>query len=284
MKTGSKVLTAFIIIVFLLAGSIGFFMRSGGISDYGDIAVVNVSGVIYESRPVVEILRRYEKQDGVRAIVVRIDSPGGGVAASQEIYEELSRIRRESNKPLVASLGGVAASGGYYVACGADEIIANPGTLLGSIGAVISTVNMEELFEKIGLKYKIIKSGHFKDTGSSVRELTEEEAALLQELVDNIHRQFLNVVKERRQVRENQVEKIGDSRIFTGEQALELNLVDRMGTFYDAVEAAAGLAGLEEWDLIEERKRRTLRELIFGLMPAGSGELFIPLYMMQKGQ
>lgn len=282
MKTGSRVFAVFAAVVLLLISSIVFFLQKRDVSEYGGVAVVRVTGIIYESRPVVELLRRYEENASVRAIVVRIDSPGGGVAASQEIYEELNRIRKKGEKPVVASLGGVAASGGYYIACAAEEIIASPGTVTGSIGAIISTVNMEELFRKLGLEYRVIKSGDFKDAGSAVRELTSEEADLFQELVDDIHRQFLDVVRERRGLDDEQVERAGDSRIFTGRQALELNLLDRMGTFYDAVEAAAGLAGLERWDVIEERRRRTLRDIILGALPAGA--VFVPLYMLHQGQ
>ena len=281
MKTGSKVLAVFAAVVLFLVASIGFFLQKRDVSAYGGVAVVSVTGVIYESRPVVELLRRHEENAAVKAIVVRIDSPGGGVAASQEIYEELGRIRDKGEKPVVASLGGVAASGGYYIACAAEEIIASPGTVTGSIGAIISTVNMEELFRKIGLEHRVIKSGDFKDAGSAARELSREEADLFQQLVDDIHNQFLEAVRERRGLDDQQVAMIGDSRILTGQQALELNLLDRTGTFYDAVEAAAGLAGLERWDLIEERRRRTLRDIILGVLPAGAGDAFVPLYMMQ---
>ncbi len=284
MKTGSRVFAVFAAVVLFLISSIVFFLQKRDVSEYGRVAVVSVTGIIYESRPVVELLRRYEENVSVKAIVVRIDSPGGGVAASQEIYEELNRIRVKGEKPVVASLGGVAASGGYYIACAAEEIVASPGTITGSIGAIISTVNMEELFRKLGLEYKVIKSGDFKDAGSAVRELTGEEADLFQELVDDIHRQFLDVVRERRGLDDEQVERAGDSRIFTGQQALELDLLDRMGTFYDAVETAAGLAGLERWDVIEERRRRTLRDIILGALPAGAGGVFVPLYMLHGGQ
>lgn len=284
MKTGAKVLAVFLAVVAFLAVSIVFFLHKRDISDYGGIAVVSINGVIMESRPVVELIRRHEENPAVKAFVVRIDSPGGGVAASQEIYAELGRIREEGEKPVVASLGGVAASGGYYIACAADKIIASPGTVTGSIGAVISNVNMEELFRKIGLDLRVVKSGEFKDTGSAARELSPEELELLQGLVDDIHGQFLSVVRERRGLDGKQVESIADSRVFTGRQALGLNLLDSTGTFYDAVEAAAELAGLERWDLIEERRRRSLRDIILGALPAGAGDAFIPLYMLYRGQ
>lgn len=284
MKTGMKVLAVFLAVVIFLFASIAFFLSKRDVPDYGGIAVVGISGVIMESRPVVELIRRHEENPAVKAFVIRIDSPGGGVAASQEIYEELSRIREEGEKPVVASLGGVAASGGYYIACAADKIIAAPGTVTGSIGAVISTVNMEELFKKIGLEFRAVKSGEFKDTGTAARELSQDELDLLQGLVDDIHGQFVSVVRERRELDVEQAERIADSRVFTGRQALELNLLDSTGTFYDAVEAAAALAGLERWDLVEERRRRTLRDIILGALPAGAGESFIPLYMMLGGR
>ncbi len=284
MKTGSKFFVLFILIVLFLAVSIMFFIQRRESEEYGGIAVVSVTGVIYESRPVVELLRKYEENPAVKAFVVRIDSPGGGVAASQEIYSELARIRDKGEKPVVASLGGVAASGGYYIACAAEKIIANPGTVTGSIGAIINTVNMKDLFSKLGIEHTAVKSGDYKDSGSSSRELTLEETALFQGLVDNIQGQFLSVVAERRGLSEDELALVADGRIVTGEQALGLNLLDGIGTFYEAVEDAASLAGLKRWDLIEQRRRRTLRDVVFGLLPSGSESYFAPLYILHRGQ
>ncbi len=284
MKKSSKILVGFLLVVSFLTAALVSFIRERDPSQYGGIAVVSVAGVIYESRPVVDLLRRYAEDPSVRAIVIRIDSPGGGVAASQEIYSEVDRIRSEGELPVVASLGGVAASGGYYIACGAEKIIANPGTVTGSIGAIISTVNMEELFGKLGIEHSAVKSGDYKDAGSASRRLTGEEEELFQGLVDNIHAQFIGVVRERRGISEEILSRIGDGRIFTGEQALELGMLDRLGTFYDAVEEAAELAGLTKWDLVEERRRRTLRDIILGFMPAGAESVIAPLYILNQGR
>ncbi len=284
MKAGSKFLVLFILIVLFLAASIMFFIQRRESEEYGGVAVVSVTGVIYESRTVVELLRGYEENPAVKAFVVRIDSPGGGVAASQEIYSELARIRDKGEKPVVASLGGVAASGGYYIACAAEKIIANPGTVTGSIGAIINTVNMQDLFSKLGIEHTAVKSGDYKDSGSSSRELTREETVLFQGLVDNIQKQFLSVVAERRGLSEEELALVADGRIVTGEQALGLNLLDGIGTFYEAVEDAASLAGLKRWDLIEQRRRRTLRDVVFGLLPPGSENYFAPLYILHRGQ
>ncbi len=284
MKAGAKFLVLFLLIVLFLAASIMFFIQRRESEEYGGIAVVSVTGVIYESRSVVELLRGYEENPAVKAFVVRIDSPGGGVAASQEIYSELARIRDKGEKPVVASLGGVAASGGYYIACAAEKIIANPGTVTGSIGAIINTVNMKDLFSKLGISHTAVKSGDYKDSGSSSRELTREETVLFQGLVDNIHGQFLSVVAERRGLSEDELALVADGRIVTGEQALGLNLLDGIGTFYEAVEDAASLAGLKRWDLIEQRRRRTLRDVVFGLLPQGSESYFAPLYILQRGR
>ncbi|RLB04997.1 MAG: signal peptide peptidase SppA, partial [Deltaproteobacteria bacterium] len=158
------------------------------------VGVVEITGVISNSREVIRQIKSFVSDGGVKAIVLRIDSPGGGVGASQEIYREVIKARR--SKKVVASLGGVAASGGYYVACGADEIVANPGTITGSIGVVMQFANIEELLKKIGYKGYVIKSGPHKDIGSPFREMTQEERILLQEVIDTVHRQFIRAVAE----------------------------------------------------------------------------------------
>ena len=284
MKTGIKVLVVFLglsvsaLIIFLAAASGILLQRRAGLGS-GRIAVVNIRNGVYDSRNVIDLLHRYDKNPRVKGIVVRIDSPGGGVAAVQEIYLELDKIRMLGEKPVVASLGSVAASGGYLIACAADRIIANPGTVTGSIGVLISTLSMEELLGKIGIDFKTIKSGEYKDTGASVRKITSDEEVCLQTLVDDMHRQFVEVVKTRRGMDDEQVTAVSDGRIFSGEQALELNLVDELGTFYDAVETAAELAGIERWEIIEEKRRRNLWQVIFGAVSRGHGRIIAPLYL-----
>ena len=207
------------------------------------VGVCEVTGVISDSREILRGLKSLVEDGGVKAIVIRIDSPGGGVGAAQEIYREIVKSRKV--KKVVASLGGVAASGGYYVACGADRIVANPGTITGSIGVVMQFANLEELLGKIGYKGYVVKSGTYKDIGSPFREMTQKERVLLQEVIDTVHRQFVDTVVESRNLLRDDVEAVADGRILSGEQALNLGLVDQLGNFEDSVVLAADLGGIK---------------------------------------
>ena len=230
------------------------------------VGLIRVEGGIYDSRRVIDDLERMAEDPGIRAIVLRVDSPGGGAAASQEIYDCIRGVQ-EQGMPLVVSMGSVAASGGYYIACTADTIFANPGTLTGSIGVVMSFTNLEELFGKIGLDFEVIKSGRFKDTGSWSRQMTDDERALLQGTIDDIHAQFVEAVVEGRGMGYDAVAALADGRIFSGRQALEAGLVDRLGTLEDAVEVAALMGGIEGEPHVEEpvrRERLTLWQLLSG--------------------
>jgi protease-4 len=211
---------------------------------FGDkIGVVPVEGPILDSHDVIDQIARFRKELSIKAIIIRIDSPGGGVGPSQEIYQEILRTSQE--KKVVASLGGVAASGGYYIASAADRIVANPGTLTGSIGVLMQFLSFEELLGKIGIHLEVLKSGEFKDTGSPHRELTQKEKDLLQTLIADIQRQFVEAVARGRHLSSESVWKIADGRILSGAQAKELGLVDMMGNFHDAVALAKQLAGIE---------------------------------------
>ncbi len=207
------------------------------------VGVIDVFDVITDSRRVLEELAEYRDDSSVRAIVVRIDSPGGAVGPSQEIYSEIVRTRQ--TKTVVASLGGMAASGGYYIACGADLIVANPGTLTGSIGAIMEFMNLEELYKWARVENVVVKSGRYKDMGSTNRPLTSEEQALLQEMVDDVLAQFVDAIALGRNLPPDQVRAIADGRIFTGAQAQKLGLVDRLGNYNDAIDAAAEMSGIE---------------------------------------
>ena len=204
------------------------------------VAVIPVNGLISDSESTIEQLKRFVKDDSIKAIVLRINSPGGGVAPSQEIYEEVKKAR--AKKPVIASMGALAASGGYYIACAAQRVYANPGTITGSIGVIMPFMNVKDLVEKIGLKGMTVKSGAFKDIGSPLRDMTPREQELLQAVVDNVHLQFVNAVADGRNLDRNDVLRIADGRIFTGEQAKELGLVDVLGNLEDAV-ADAGKLG-----------------------------------------
>ena len=207
------------------------------------VAILPISGLITDSEATIEQLKKFAKDDSVKAIVVRLNTPGGGVGPSQEIYEEVRKIR--GKKVIVASMGALAASGGYYIACGADKIFANPGTITGSIGVLMQFVNVKDLIEKIGVKGFVIKSGSFKDTGSPVREMSPEERKLLQNVIDNVHSQFVNAVVEGRKLPREEVLAIADGRILSGEQAKELGLVDVLGNQEDAVAEAGKMAKIE---------------------------------------
>jgi len=207
------------------------------------VAVVDITGVITDPFEVNRTLRELGERSDVKAVVLRIESPGGAVGPSQEIHREIQRLREK--KTVVASMGAVAASGGYYAAVAANRIMANPGTVTGSIGVVVEFINAEGLLGKIGLKGYVVKSGEFKDVGSPFREMKKEEKELIQSLIDDINGQFIRAVAEGRGLEYAQVEKLADGRVFTGAQARELKLIDELGGLSDAVELGAKLAGID---------------------------------------
>jgi protease-4 len=207
------------------------------------VVVIKIEGVITDSGPVIEKLDKIKNNAGIKAVVLRIDSPGGSVAPSQEIYEELIKLREK--KTIVASFGSVAASGGYYIASAAHKIIANPGSITGSIGVIIEFANIEELIGKIGLKSVVIKSGKYKDIRSPTREIESAELELIQGVIDSIHSQFIDAVALGRDIEREKIVAIADGRIFSGEQAKEQGLVDELGNLQDAIKRAAEIAGIE---------------------------------------
>lgn len=218
------------------------------------VGVVKVEGFIGDTHDVIEQLNQFSKDDGIKAVILRIDSPGGGVASSQEIYEAVIDLKK--NKKVVASMGSVAASGGYMVACAADKIVANPGTITGSISAVMHFANAEELLKKLGLKASVVKSGKFKDIGSPVREMTAEEKALIQGLVDDIYDQFLDMVARARNIPKENLRKIADGRVFTGRQAHKLGLVDYLGDMGYALTLAGEMSGIKgKPDVVYPKKK-----------------------------
>lgn len=233
------------------------------------VALIKLTGVIYDSEATIKRLKRFGDDDRIKAIVVRVDSPGGGVAASQEIYQEIKRLREEKGKKIVVSMGSVAASGGYYVACGADHVVANPGTVTGSIGVIAEWYNYGELLDWAGLKPEVVKSGALKDIGSPVRPLNDEERRLLQSMIDQLYNQFVGVVVEARNGKkgldEARIRVLADGRVFTGAEALENGLVDELGNERTAVLAAARLVGIEGEPAIVEppaEKSFTLWDLL----------------------
>ncbi|UCG11401.1 MAG: signal peptide peptidase SppA [Deltaproteobacteria bacterium] len=236
-----------ILILAVLLGSIAWLShvrgRKTGLVFGEKVAVVEVKGVIADAQPTIENLTEFSKDTSVKAVVVRIESPGGGVSPSQELYQEIGRLA--SDKPVVVSMGSVAASGGYYIAAAAQKIYANPGTITGSIGVIFQFTNLEELFKKIGFRMEIVKSGAYKDVGNPSRPMTAEERAYLQAMIDNVHQQFVRDVAQGRRMPVEKVREVADGRIFTGEQAKELGLVDELGNLKDAIDAAAKMAAIE---------------------------------------
>jgi protease-4 len=229
---------------FIFIFGMAYWTGGSSLWSVGDrVGIVFVKGIITESKSTVELLKKYEDDGHVRAVVVRIDSPGGGVAACQEIYDAVAAVKKK--KKVVTSMGSVAASAGYYVACASDKIVANPGSVTGSIGALMHFSNLEELLKKIGLKSSVIKSGKFKDIGSPVREMTLEERQLIQGVIDDIYDQFLTTVSQTRKIPKETLRPIADGRIFTGRQAMKLGLVDELGGMDHSIDLAVNLAGIK---------------------------------------
>jgi len=266
---GVFVLVSILGLIFAISYVVGRWglFEGRGISFSNDkIAVISIQGVLTSSTETIRQFKQYEENEDVKALVLRIDSPGGTVVAAQEIYAEILKLRE--NKVVLASMGNVAASGGYYVASATEEIVANPGTITGSIGVISEYPNIEQLMKKVGLRSEVLKSGRFKDLGNPMREMTEEEKQLLQDLIDNIHRQFIRDVALGRGRTIEEIELLADGRVFTGEQAKENGLVDRLGNFQDALDRAAELAGIEGKPVIlyPEKKRKKIWEyLVQGL-------------------
>lgn len=235
----------------------------GGWGSDNKIALIRVEGIIVDSRKIVKKLRRYRDDPDIKAILIRIDSPGGGVAPSQEIYDELIDIQREGVKKVVSSMGTVAASGGYYIAAATDLIVANPGTLTGSIGVIMELTNIEGLLQKIGVEGVTIKSGENKDVGSPFRKMKKEERALLQNVLDDVHSQFIEAVAEGRSLHIEEVRRLADGRIFSGRQAQEVGLVDELGSLELAIQRSAEMAGIEgKPQIVESDEKSFVTELL----------------------
>lgn len=243
-----------IFLLFVVFSLMKKLFSDGAIDSDNQIALVEVSGMITDSRETVHQLETYRRDNNVKGIILRIDSPGGAVGPSQEIYEAVANIRKDGKKKIVASLGSVAASGGYYIASATDHIFANPGTLTGSIGVIMAFSNIEELIGKIGVRPEVIKSGAFKDAGSPVRPISKEERTLLQQLVDDVHEQFIEDVAKGRNLPPGDVKLLADGRVYTGRQAFNLKMVDQLGGLQDAIDHLAQQAGIIGLPQIVEEK------------------------------
>ena len=224
-------------------------VKQAGLSDLmsepgdGKVGVVEIDGVIADSKETLSLIKRFRENDDIRAIVVRINSPGGVIGPSQEIYREIRKTTQR--KKVVASMGSIAASGGYYVAAATDGIVANPGTITGSIGVIMAYTNFRKVLDKIGMIPVVIKSGPYKDLGSPTKEMSPEERGVLQAFVDQAHRQFVTAVAEARKMEIEQVKSLADGRIYTGEEAVKQGLVDRLGNLEDAIQWAGEMGGIK---------------------------------------
>ena len=254
-------------LVYLRKSKSGASGTGGAIFSEGSVGIIELNGVIMDSKRVVRRIESMADSKEVKAVVLRINSPGGAVAPSQEIYEAVKKVK----KPVVASMASVAASGGFYVAMGAKKVFANPGTITGSIGVIMEFANLEKLYDWAKVKRFVIKTGKFKDAGAEYRDMEPDERALLQGMVDNVLGQFKQAVAEGRKMPVEKVTQVADGRIFSGQQAKELNLVDELGTLNDAIAAAAEMAGLKGKPKVvyPESPRKKLLEF---LMDDGSDE------------
>lgn len=213
------------------------------------VALIKLDGIIMDSekfpvaKKLIKAFKEVEERE-IKVVVFRINSPGGTVGASQEIFDAIQRLKKKGTK-IIASYGEVSASGGVYVGCAADKIVSNPGTITGSIGVIVGSSNFKQLYEKIGIASEVVKSGPYKDIMSTHRALTNEEKEILQTMIDTAYNQFIDIVAKNRKLDKETVKTFADGRIFTGEQALQLGLVDKMGTLKDAIYYAAELAGIE---------------------------------------
>jgi protease IV len=259
MKKACLVATGVFVFLLLMSLVITLFQKS--LPTGNRLALVRIEGPIMDSKSAVDEIRQYVKDGSIKAIVLRIDSPGGAVAPSQEIHAEVKKAA--ASKSVVVSMGSIAASGGYYIAAPATKILANPGTLTGSIGVIMEIPNLEGLVNKLGVKTEVIKSGKNKDIASAFRSMEKEERELLQGVMDNVHEQFIKAVSEGRKIGMDELREIADGRIFTGEQAQTYGLVDQLGTLDDAVKTAASLSGIkDEPEVIEKKDKLSLIELL----------------------
>ena len=262
--------TAFFVLLLSVFALVGLAMRGshgGEFAGFGDkIGVIDVEGVILDPRTVVKQLREFRRDDSIRAIILHVNTPGGGAAASQEIYSEVRRIRDEKKKKIVASIETLGASGGYYISSATEQIYADPASIVGSIGVISQWVNYEDLLKWAKLKDVTFKAGALKDTGNPARPMTPEEKAYFQSLINDMHGQFISAVAEGRKLKMDDVKKLADGRVWTGQQALPLKLVDQIGDFRVAVEETAKAVGIKgEPTLVHpEKERRTVLDLIFG--------------------
>ena len=272
--SGICLLTLIGMVFFAVIYGLGLFRRENPLNLGEKVGVIPIEGIIGDAGEIIDQINEFADNKSIRAVVLRIDTPGGSVAPSQEIYQAVRELRKK--KKVVVSMGSVAASGGYLIAVAADRIVANPGTITGSISAVMHYANVEELLKKVGVRSSVIKSGKFKDIGSPVREMTAEERSLIQGIVDDIYDQFVRTVSENRKIPLSKIVQLADGRVFTGRQAKELGLIDDLGGLQDAVLLAGRLSGMKEKpEIVHGMKKKTTlwRYLMENMTSAVSEEI-----------
>lgn len=271
MKKGCLIITGLLIVMMAVSFIIAMVQKNVPLGSR--IALVRVEGPILDSKKIVDEIKGYTKDLSVKAIVLRVDSPGGAVAPSQEIYAEVKKAVLK--KKVLVSMGSIAASGGYYISAPASKIIANPGTLTGSIGVILEIPNLEGLMSKIGIKTEVIKSGRHKDMGSAFRGIKQEEREILQGVMDNVHEQFIRAVSEGREMKIEAVREIADGRIFSGEQAVDNGLIDQLGTLEDTIKIAATLVGIKgEPEVVTKEDKFSLMDLLRNKIPDDLANIF----------
>jgi len=271
MKKTCVIISVILLLLLVVSLTLALFQKN--IPLRSRVALVSIEGPIVDSMDVVKEIKEHAKDRSIKAIILRIDSPGGAVGPSQEIYEEVKKASAE--KHIVVSMGSIAASGGYYVASPADMIFANPGTLTGSIGVIMEIPNLEGLMTKIGVRTEVIKSGRHKDMASAFRKMEKEDRDILQGVLDNVHEQFIRAVAEGRKLTVDSIRPIADGRIFTGEQAKGLKLVDELGTLEDAIRKAAELAGISgEPEVVSKKDKLSFLEMLRSGFPKEIADMF----------
>jgi protease-4 len=260
---GSIIIFGIMMLLIVIGSFTGEEIELTGLGDR--IGVIEVYGELINVRDIVRQLKKYEKSGNVPAVVLHINSPGGGVVPALELYEEIHKVR-EKGLVVVADFGSVAASGAYLISCACDTIVSSPGTITGSIGTILSYPVAEELMDKIGLRYEVIKSGEYKDVGNFARKVNRRERQMLQRMIDDSYMHFVNIVAENRNLPVDDVLEISKGQVYSGSRALELGLVDVLGDYYDAVDTAAKMVGMEgEPKTVKEiQRRRSIWDVILG--------------------
>jgi protease-4 len=255
------IILGIVVLVIIAAGAIVAILSRVELGE--KVAVITVEGTIMDSQEVVQDIKDYVGNPSVKAIVLRVESPGGAVAPSQEIYEEIKKATQK--KKVVVSMGALAASGGYYISAPASRIFANPGTITGSIGVIMELPDFGGLMQKLGIKAQVVKAGEHKDLAPIFREMRPEEREIIQNVLNDVHEQFIKAVSDGRKIPIEKVREIADGRIFSGQQALGVGLVDELGDLEDAIHAASKLSGIKgEPTIVRKKKRGGILDLLTG--------------------